>query len=157
MRVAITSCGKTKEPVTCRASEMYISAYSQDKKALAQRFFDEHYILSAWYGLVPEHLRIQPYDAHISEVDQETWLSNVIEHLKHHKILDRNIEIWSLCPKSYHQAGDDLTFRQVLEQSEAEVVYPFDATGGIGYQRQWMGDCLEQDKLIHPREGDYRD
>jgi len=154
MMVAVISCGKTKEPVTKRAEDLYISPYAQEKAQVAQEFFDQAYILSAWYGLVPAHMKLQPYEAKISDVNQETWIQNVERHLKLHSLLTEDVELWSLCPKTYHQAGTR-SYREILEDSEVKAVFPFDATSGIGYQRQWMQDCLTQGKLTHPEEGNY--
>lgn len=157
MKACIVACGSEKQAEDVPAGEMYVNSYSRKMADIAETHFDQQYILSAFYGLIPFDMTITPYNVHIDDVNQDVWLTQVLRNIRRYGLDQEGVEIWLLIPKDYHQAGPDSgpVLREEIEQMDCEAVYPYDATGGIGYQKGWLKDCQDAGELFHPEEGDY--
>ena len=54
MIVAITNCRSMKQDYTCSAEEMYSKSYVfRAQKDFFNLAYDEYYILSSYYGVIP--------------------------------------------------------------------------------------------------------
>lgn len=157
MRVAIVACGSSKQDEDSPAGEMYVSDYARKMAQVAENHFNEWYILSAFYGLIPSSMVITPYNVSIDQVNQTVWLSQVIRNIRRYDLDQEDVDVWTLAPKTYQEAGppDGQNLREVLEGLTSTTVFPYDATSGIGYQKAWLKDTLEDGELVHPREGAY--
>ena len=63
MRIALISCTSRKKAYKCPARDLYSeSPRFRLAYALAKLVADNIFILSAKYGLVPEHMIIEPYN-----------------------------------------------------------------------------------------------
>jgi len=62
MKIGIITCGSTKKPYACPASEMYSDGrFFKTMKSYVEQTYDKYYILSGHYGLLEPTQVIEPY------------------------------------------------------------------------------------------------
>ncbi|WP_253958154.1 DUF6884 domain-containing protein [Metabacillus halosaccharovorans] len=64
MKIALESCTKLKANYPCFAREMYQEStlFKKAVNFIEQKYYDELFVLSAKYGLLRQHVVIEPYD-----------------------------------------------------------------------------------------------
>ncbi|MDK2879497.1 MAG: hypothetical protein PWR06_2213 [Thermoanaerobacteraceae bacterium] len=112
MRIALISCTSRKKAYKCPARDLYSeSPRFRLAYALAKLVADNIFILSAKYGLVPEHMIIEPYNETLKEKsaqERREWGDMVLNELRKvwtmiHRIPYRNgIYIMFEKGESYH-------------------------------------------------------
>lgn len=163
-RIVLVGCGRAKrdrelEPGRLRvrrypARDLYTSTYFSLKREYAEVVGDEWAVLSAEHGLVFPWEEIEPYDTAIGDLDGDaldSWVSSVVGDLQDWiwwEVSDGGDEflVDLLAGRGY---VDPLRGQLGLQDIDARchVRFPFDWTGGIGDQMQWLSEmvaCAEQ-------------
>jgi hypothetical protein len=82
--IALISCVKTKSASPTRADELYTSPLFRKSLLYALTNADQHFVLSAKYGLVSPDTIIEPYERTLKlmrEPERRAWAANVAEAL----------------------------------------------------------------------------
>ena len=86
MKVGLISCTKKKEQYSCKAEKMYSqSALFRYALNYCKKHYDQVYILSAKYGLIELHQKIEPYDLSLKAMKKEErirWANKVAKALR---------------------------------------------------------------------------
>jgi hypothetical protein len=84
VRVALVSCGSSKQASAAPASDLYISWRFRSLRAYAAANADAWYILSARHGLLLPDQVVEPYDQTLdtmSKSDRQVWADRVQRQL----------------------------------------------------------------------------
>lgn len=86
MKIGLISCTKKKKSYSCEAEELY-SKSSLFRYALkyCKKHYDKVYILSAKYGLINLHQKIEPYDKTLNTMnkkERKEWAEKTASQLK---------------------------------------------------------------------------
>lgn len=155
-RYVLVGCGSRKQDVTGHvpAGELYTSSYFEKKQNFAKEFGDEWYVVSAKFGVVHNETSIWNYDATVEDVYNDEWLDVVEDNLEEKLDWTESDEVYVLVGKKYLDAEDHhgRSLRGMLNESQAEVKYPFSQTSGIGKQQQYLSEVIEEDEPVMPYE-----
>lgn len=131
---ALIGCGSSKQDSAAPAGELYTSGYAEKKRRFDERFCEDSWILSAKHHLISSDTVIEPYEKHIDSVDIREWGRQVRTALKEEVSgLDVDAEFVVLAPEDYTDA-----IRGTFHELPQTFHTPFDDSGGIGYQQEWL-------------------
>ncbi|SFA52292.1 hypothetical protein SAMN05192569_103521 [Parageobacillus thermantarcticus] len=87
MKIALISCTKKKRSYRCVAKEMYepSSLFTKAVAFVEKKGYDDWFILSAKYGLLPKDIVIDPYDVTLNQMkasEIKAWSEKVFQQLK---------------------------------------------------------------------------
>jgi hypothetical protein len=138
--VVLVGCGNAKRDRYCAAKDLYTSTYFQKKRAYAEEYGDQWFILSAKHKLFDPDRWLAPYDKSMADLaDPDQWARFVGGELHHQcRDVEEDVEVVMLAGRDY---SDPL--RSVLEELNFEYRCPFDATNGIGEQLGWLTERLD--------------
>ncbi len=149
--ICLVSCASRKRSASSRASDIYSSVLFTSARTFADRFSDSWFILSAKYGLLPPHRKIQPYDRTLNNMSREerlVWAKDVFSSLQ--RILRPHDHVILLAGARYreHLAG-------LLQDLGVDLDMPLRELS-IGRQVQWLQVAVENPSLLDDHHRFYR-
>lgn len=140
---ALLGCGKAKAPGPRPAREKYTSDYFRQKREWAEANCERWWVLSAKFGAINPDREIDDYDVTIGddEFDPERYRRQTYVMLRASdgKWMG-DAELHALAGQKYIEP-----LREMFEAHPCSVVFPFAETEGIGEQRAWLADELEEE------------
>ena len=133
---------KSKCDAPCAAKDLYDSPLWRSRRAYAERFGTDWYILSAKHGLVAPEKTIAPYDLALTNLraaERRTWSRKVLDDLAARvpDLRESTIEIHA--GKAYAEFVEE-----GLDKLGAKVRRPLARIAGIGAQIAWYAEQLRR-------------
>jgi hypothetical protein len=140
MRIAITNCRSMKMDYKCIAEEMYSKSYVfRAQKDFFHLAYDEYYILSSYYGVIPHDKILKPYKSlHLPKISRvklegdwtpeqlNMWINSTVGFIEH-LLRDSRIDAidfyitnpyWNLIKKNFK---NNPRVRQITQQRNNPV------------------------------------
>lgn len=131
--ICLVSCVKSKASGAKKARDLYTSALFEKARLVAESEYDEWFILSAKYGLVPPTKVIGPYEQTLNKMNQEeriNWSADVYRELK--KILKPGDSITFFAGIKYRE-----NLVKQLAKLDCNIEFPMEGMS-IGNQLKWL-------------------
>ena len=134
-KLVLAGCVKTKCDAPRAAKNLYDSPLWRSRRAYAERFGTDWYILSAKHGLVDPEKTIAPYDLALTDLraaERRTWSQKVLDDLTAGVPELRGSTIEIHAGKAYAEFG----LEEGLANFGAIVRRPLAHISGIGGERR---------------------
>jgi hypothetical protein len=84
MKIALVSCTKLKEEISCEAKKLYSKStlFNKAVSYIEERDYDDWYVISAKYGLLSKEKVIEPYDITLNKMnvtERKKWAESVFK------------------------------------------------------------------------------
>ena len=158
-KLVLVGCVKSKCDAPSAAKDLYDSPLWRSRRAYAERFGTDWYILSAKHGLVDPEKTIAPYDLALTDLraaERRTWSQKVLDDLAARVPELRGSTIEIHAGKAYAVFG----LEDGLDKLGAMVRRPLAHISGIGAQIAWYAEQLrlsDTPRLAELIAGDFYD
>ena len=142
-KLILVGCVKTKRDARSAAKDLYNSPLWRSRRAYAERFGTDWYILSAKYGLVDPEETIAPYDLALTDLraaERRTWAQEVLDDLAARVPDLRGSTVEIHAGKAYAEFG----LENGLDDLGARVRRPLARIPGIGAHIAWYAEQLRR-------------
>ena len=140
-KLVLVGCVKSKCDAPSAAKDLYDSPLWRSRRAYAERFGTDWYILSAKHGLVAPEKTIAPYDLALTDLraaERRTWSQKILDNLAATVPELRGSTIEIHAGKAYAEFG----LEDGLDNLGAKVRRPLAHISGIGAQIAWYAEQL---------------
>ena len=140
-KLVLVGCVKSKCDAPSAAKDLYDSPLWRSRRAYAERFGTDWYILSAKHGLVAPEKTIAPYDLALTDLraaERRTWSQKILDDLAATVPELRGSTIEIHAGKAYAEFG----LEDGLDNLGAKVRRPLAHISGIGAQIAWYAEQL---------------
>lgn len=149
-KLVLVGCVKSKCDAPSAAKDLYDSPLWRSRRAYAERFGTDWYILSAKHGLVDPEKTIAPYDLALTDLraaERRTWSQKVLDDLSARVPELRGSTIEIHAGNAYAKSLKD-----GLDNLGARVRRPLARIRGIGTQIGWYKEQLKRSDTLRLAE-----
>ena len=148
--ICLVSCVKSKAKGPRKVKDMYTSALFEKAKAVAEKEFDEWYVLSAKYGLIPPEKTIEPYEQTLTSMslnERKAWSKKVYKKLR--RIVNSGDTVTFFAGINYRKY-----LIEKLAEIECQIKFPMQGMS-IGHQLKWLSLPKKQRDILNDIEEFY--